>query len=233
MYSPVYDDETQLLSQTCLHVAFYPADRYTRQVDDAAAQAADEPGPVVPVEDERLLVAARRVLADAGWEGMTVEAVAEAAGLSRVTAWRLGASREALVATLLAELDRDYREAMWPVLVGPGNARDRFDAAVDALFDVIDRHLPLLLVSDTIFHRASANRSSFNEPFIRLFRDGIVDQSLPADGDDPDESADFVFNALCWPYVHLRGRHGWTPERARRRFHSLIRDGLVPAAPQD
>lgn len=196
--------------------------------DDAAGAVPEEPGSLAPVEDERLLVAARRVLADAGWDGMTVEAVAEAAGLSRVTAWRLGASREALVATLLNELDRDYREAMWPVLVGPGNARDRFDAAVDALFDVIDRHLPLLLVSDTVFHRASSTRNSFNEPFIRLFRDGIVDHSLLTVGDDPEESADFVFNALCWPYVHLRGRHGWSAERARRRFHSLIRHGLVP-----
>jgi hypothetical protein len=115
------------------------------------------------------------------------------------------------------------------VLVGQGNARDRFDAAVDSLCDVIDRHLPVPLVSDTVFHRASATRSSFNEPFIRLFRDGIVDHSLLAVGDDPDESADFVFNALCWPYVHLRGRHGWTPERALRRFHSLIRHELVPA----
>lgn len=182
------------------------------------------------VEDERLLGAARQVLADAGWEGLTVEAVADAAGLSRVTAWRLGASREALIATLLAELDRDYREAMWPVLVGRGNARDRFSAAVDALFDVIDAHLALLLASDTIFHRASSNRNSFNEPFIRLFRDGIVDGSLRTLDDHPDESADFAFNALCWPYVHLRGRHGWTAERARARFHNLIAHGLLPAA---
>jgi AcrR family transcriptional regulator len=199
--------------------------------DDPANAVAGGSEGAIPVEDERLLEAARRVLADAGWEGLTVEAVAESAGLSRVTAWRLGASREALVATLLSELDRDYRAAMWPVLVADGNARDRLDAAVEALFDVVDAHLPLLLASDTIFHRASSSRASFNEPFIRLFRDGIVDRSLLGAGDDPEESADFVFNALCWPYVHLRGRHGWTAERARRRFHDLIAHGLLSPAP--
>ena len=53
-----------------------------------------EPGTPDPVQDARLLAAAARVLEDAGWQGLTVEAVAEAAGLSRVTAWRLGASRD-------------------------------------------------------------------------------------------------------------------------------------------
>src|SRR5436853_355565 len=49
-----------------------------------------EPGTPEPVQDARLLAAAARVLGDAGWQGLTVEAVAEAAGLSRVTAWLLG-----------------------------------------------------------------------------------------------------------------------------------------------
>src|SRR5262250_2131663 len=95
-----------------------------------------EPGAPQPVQDARLLAAAARVLEDAGWQGLT----AEAAGLSRVTAWRLGASREALVATLLRELAVAYREAMWPALVGPGDARQRLDRALDALFGVIDSH---------------------------------------------------------------------------------------------
>ncbi len=133
----------------------------------AAGPAAAGPGAgggpsVVRVQDPRLLAAAQRVLEDAGWQGLTIEAVAEAAGLSRVTAWRLGATREALVASLIDELDQDYRRVMWPVLVGPGTARERMDGALEALFDVIDAHLPLLLASDTIFHRASASRAQLH-----------------------------------------------------------------------
>src|SRR6266536_2089471 len=143
------------------------------------------PGPATdqePVQDERLLAAAARVLRDAGWEGLTIEAVAEAAGLSRVTAWRLGASREALIASLLSQLGQDYRQAMWPAMVGTGTARERLDLAIDALFAVIDSHLPLLLASNTI----------------------------------------------CWPYVHLRGRHGWTSARARQRLRGLLGPRLDP-----
>ena len=190
-----------------------------------------EPGTPEPVQDVRLLAAAARVLEEAGWQGLTVEAVAEAAGLSRVTAWRLGASREALVAALLRDLAVAYRDAMWPALVGPGDARQRLGRAIDALFGVIDAHLPLLLASDQIFHRAKAASINFSEPFARLFRDGIVDGSIAPPGGDPAEAAELLFNTVCWSYVHLRGRHQWSAERARQELLALIEPGLVPGPP--
>ena len=202
----------------------------------AAPADGEQPGPgePQPVQDARLLAAAARVLEDAGWQGLTVEAVAEAAGLSRVTAWRLGASREALVATLLRELAVDYREAMWPALVGPGNARQRLDRALDALFGVIDAHLPLLLASDQVFHRAKAAQINFNEPFARLFTDGTADGSLAPPGEDPAAVAELLFNTVCWSYVHLRGRHHWPAERARQGLRRLITPALeaVPGTPR-
>jgi AcrR family transcriptional regulator len=199
-----------------------PAGQASAPVQASAGQA------IAPVQDARLLAAAQRVLEDAGWQGLTIEAVAEAAGLSRVTAWRLGASREALVATLLQELDEDYRRAMWPALVGAGNARQRLDQALDALFDVIDAHLPLLLASDTIFHRPSTSRLSFSEPFVRLFQDGTADESIALVGGSPAGAADLFFNTICWPYVHLRGRHRWSAERARSGLRALVTPALDP-----
>src|SRR5262245_27546140 len=190
-------------------------------------EAPGEPGTPEPVQDARLLAAASRVLEAAGWQGLTVEAVAEAAGLSRVTAWRLGASREGLVATFLRDLAVAYREAMWPALVGRGDARQRLDQALDALFGVIDAHLPLLLASDQVFHRAKAARINFNEPFARLFEDGIADGSLAPPGGDPAEAAELLFNTVCWSYVHLRGRHRWPAERARQGLRRLVTPGLV------
>jgi AcrR family transcriptional regulator len=202
-----------------------------RQQPGRAAGRADggrgEPGTPELVQDARLLAAAARVLKDAGRQGLTVEAVAEAAGLSRVTAWRLGASREALVATLLRDLAVAYREAMWPALVGPGDARQRLDRALDALFVVIDAHLPLLAASDQVFHRAGATSINFNEPFARLFEDGVADGSLAPPGGDPSEAAELLFNTVCWSYVHLRGRHHWPAERARHGLRRLITPGLV------
>jgi AcrR family transcriptional regulator len=187
-----------------------------------------EPEPTVPVQDERLLSAAQRVLADAGWQGLTVEAVAEAAGLSRVTAWRLGASRETLVAALLRSLDQDYRAAMWSALVSEGTARERLEAALTALFDVIDAHLPLLLASDQVFHRMRGVEINFNDPFRRLFEDGAVDGSITPPGGSAAEAASLLFNTVCWSYVHLRGRHHWPPGRTREGLRALITPSLGP-----
>ncbi|MGC1183942.1 MAG: TetR/AcrR family transcriptional regulator [Candidatus Dormiibacterota bacterium] len=179
------------------------------------------------VHDPRLLEAAVGVLAKTGWNSLTMDAVAEEAGLSRVTAWRLGATREALVASLLERLEDDYRRALWPALTGAGSARDRMGLALLALFDVAEAHLPLLLASDQVLHQASQSGINFNEPFARLFRDGLEDGSLACPGDDADQSADLLFNTACWAYVHLRGRHRWSRGKLRSQLTRMV---LPPSA---
>src|SRR2546430_15719370 len=92
------------------------------RADERTDGGSGEPGTPEPVQDARLLAAAARVLEDAGWQGLTVEAGAQAARLSRGTAWRLGASRAGPAAALLPGLAPAYREAMRPGL-GWGGGR--------------------------------------------------------------------------------------------------------------
>jgi hypothetical protein len=35
-----------------------------------------------------------------------------------------------------------------------------------------------------------------------------------------------VFNTVCWPYVHLRARHGWSPEKTRGLVLPLVLRGV-------
>jgi len=178
---------------------------------------------------DTLLDAAMAVLEQDGWDGLTLQAVAERAGISRVTAWRQAASKDQLVGCLLGRLASDYRETMWPILTAPGTGAERLKTALEALCEVADRHLPLLLASDMAFHRAHHGAPSvpFTEPLTRLIRDGVSDSSLnpPADCDTMGE---IVFNATCWPYVHLRGRHNWTPAKTRELLIQLVLGGLQP-----
>ena len=88
--------------------------------------------------------------------------------LLRRTRLRLAIVTMALVATLLRDLAVAYREAMGPALVGPGDARQRLGRGIDALFGVIDAHLPLLLASDQVFHRANA-ASTGERPSFRTW----------------------------------------------------------------
>jgi AcrR family transcriptional regulator len=187
-----------------------------------------ESAPAVGQVSDRLLDAAMAVLADDGWDGLSLQSAAERAGLSRVTAWRQASSKDHLVAALLTRLATDYRDTLWPILTAQGDGAERLDRALSALCDVADRHLPLLLASDTAFHRATDRVSppiSFIEPLTRLIRDGAADHSL-APPEDCETTGNVVFNAICWPYVHLRGRHGWTPAQARGLLIHLVMTGL-------
>jgi AcrR family transcriptional regulator len=180
----------------------------------------------------RLLDAAMAVLADDGWDGLSLQSAAEPAGLSRVTAWRQAASKDHPVAALLARLETDYRDTLWPILTAQGNGADRLERAFGALCDVADQHLPLLLASDAAFHWASEGAVqpfSFIEPLTRLIRDGVADNSL-SPSEDSQTTGDVIFNAICWPYVHLCGRHGWTDAKARGFLIDLIMTSLRNSA---
>lgn len=185
-----------------------------------------------PVSD-KLADAAMETLAEGGWDALSLQSVAERAGVSRVTAWRQATSKDHLVNALLGRLAVDYRDTMWPILTAPGTGAERLEAALHGLCDVADRHLPLLLASDAAFHRANQEAQptvAFTEPLVRLIRDGVTDGSL-APPEDCETMGQVVFNTTCWPYVHLRGRHDWSAARARKLLILLVMGGLRgPAA---
>src|SRR5436190_21416799 len=102
--------------------------------------------------EETLLEATVAVLGDEGWDRLSLERIAERAGTSRVTLWRRGITRDALVDALLTRLTDDYQRSLWSILTSPGTGRARLEGALRALCEVADRHLQLLLASDTAFH---------------------------------------------------------------------------------
>jgi AcrR family transcriptional regulator len=177
--------------------------------------------------DASLLAAALVALQEVGWKHLTLERVAVAAGVSRVTLWRQGVTLEQIIEGLLVQLTAGYREALWPILTAEGTGKVRLTAALVALCGVAEQHLPLLLATDTIFHEAhNLTQTDFTEPIIRLLRDGMSDGSIR--DVDSHEMADVLFNTVCWKYVHLRARHHWTPERIQALLLNLILEGLVP-----
>jgi AcrR family transcriptional regulator len=178
--------------------------------------------------DARLREDTITVLHERGWDGLTLERVAEVSGRARSTLWRQGLTREALIGALVGELAEGFREAMFPVLTAGGTGRERLRQALEALCELIDRHLPLMLATDEAFHQhpAPGQPPDYLRPFITFLREGAADGSLNP-GDDVIETADVVFNTVAWPYVHLRGRHGWPADRARDRVVGVVLDGVA------
>src|SRR5436305_6979991 len=98
--------------------------------------------------DEELRRATIQVLSEGGWDGLTLERVAEAAGRARSTLWRQGLSRDVLVGALTGELAEDFRATMYPVLTAGGTGRERLVLGLEALCDLLERHLPLMPATD-------------------------------------------------------------------------------------
>jgi AcrR family transcriptional regulator len=182
----------------------------------------------VPVVDAELRDATISVLRERGWEGLTLERVAEVARRARSTLWRQGLTRDVLVTALAGDLASDFRAAMYPVLTSEGTGRERLERGLDALCELIERHLPLLLATDEAFHQDTGpgQPPDYLYPFIQFLREGADDGTL-APGDDLVVAADVVFNAVAWPYVHLRGRHKWSARRARKRIVGLLLNGIA------
>ncbi len=186
----------------------------------------NEGGPVV---DGVLRDATIAVLRERGWRGLTLERVAEVAGRARTTLWRQGLRREHLLGALVGELAADFRDTMYPILTAGGTGRERLQRSLEALCDLLDRHLPLMLATDEAFHQypAPGEPPDYLHPFIRFLREGEADGSI-APIDDVVAAADVAFNAVAWPYVHLRGRHEWPADVAKTRVVGVVLNGIAP-----
>jgi len=169
------------------------------------------------------------VLHERGWQGLTLERVAEVSGRARSTLWRQGVTREALVAALIGELAADFQATMYPILTSPGSGRERLERSLEALCDLLDRHLPLMLATDEAFHQETApgRPPDYLHPFIQFLREGAADGSL-GPVDDVVLAANLAFNGVAWPFVHLRGRHGWPAETTKVGIVAVVLDGLAP-----
>jgi AcrR family transcriptional regulator len=177
--------------------------------------------------DQTLREATISVLRERGFTGLTLERVAEVAGRARSTLWRQRLSREALVGALIGDLAADFRTTMYPILTSPGTGRERLERGLNALCDLLERHLPLMLATDEPFHQDTApgEPPDYLHPFITFLREGAADGSIEFGG-DVVLAADLAFNGVAWPYVHFRGRHDWPARKARIHVVAVVLKGL-------
>lgn len=173
--------------------------------------------------DAEALRRARDAIEQCGWEAATMERLAAALGVSRMTLHRRGVRREHVLQALGGLLQDDYRRALWPALTAAGSGGERLRLALLGLCEVTEANLALLAAVDSaerdeIFHEsgdAVLTQPIFTEPLQALLRDGVADGSLALAPDEPlDEVATVLFNLLSWTYRHLRLAHRWPPQRA-------------------
>ncbi len=210
-------------------------DREAGPVLAGADRATRGDGPVGP--DPVVVDAVARLIDRGGLAALSMTAIAEEAGLSRVTLHRRGSTIEDYVITVFGRVSDALRAALWPVLTGPGSAAERLRAGLEGLCRVAEEHRGVMRALYGVAGRPSPGdpdrltSADSAEPFERLLRDGLVDGTLTSD--DPTADAVLVLNATGWTYLHLRSAHGWKEERARSRsVDTAIAQFLVDRSPE-
>lgn len=212
-----------------------PGTRPDRAGDGSANADEPERTQVAP----KIVDAARFVLAEDGPAGATLERIAAAAGVSRMTLHRQGVTKADIIRALGERFEAEHKEAMWQALVARGTAAERLRLALELLCRLVERNGPTLDALGVparaeIFHDPGPDaltRSAFVEPLERLLLDGAIDGTLQTG--DARETATVLFNAVGHTYRHLRTGHGWSAKRAREGVLALVLDGLVRAPASD
>jgi AcrR family transcriptional regulator len=190
---------------------------------------------VATLVSPEVLGAAQRLAERHALASASMEEIAREAGITRVTLYRRGETRAAILAALRDELAREERDVLLPILAGEGDARARLTEALRALCGSTDARAELLAgldaaARDSIYHEAgdeALTRSEFAAPIVRLLRDGALDGSVRA-FPDVEEAATVLYNQVCWTYTHLRREHRWSAEHATRAVIDLAVGGLRP-----
>ncbi|TDU89241.1 TetR family transcriptional regulator [Kribbella voronezhensis] len=184
--------------------------------------------------DSRLLAVATELLDQDGWTALSLDRIAERAGVSRATVWRAGLTRANVELVLRRKLAADYQELMWHPLTMPGSGLDRLQAALRSLCAVAERNLPLLAHTDLAFHEpdldAAGLELDYFGPWLRILEQAAADGSLPP-VDNPTRFVVALTDALLLTYVHLRAHHstyGWTPDSTADHLITLLTHGYLP-----
>jgi AcrR family transcriptional regulator len=173
------------------------------------------------------------VLVKHGYAGLTLERIAEEAGLNRVTLHRRGLSKDQIFNALVAQTVQGYRDAFWPALAADGTGAERLQIGLDAMLEDTERNVDVLLAVraqvDTLYHQdEDAERPAYTvvDPIELLVRDGVADGSLRES--DPKETALLLSNWVGWTYLHLRTAHRLEPKQARSLVLRRVMQALMP-----
>ncbi|HEX4188063.1 MAG TPA: helix-turn-helix domain-containing protein [Solirubrobacteraceae bacterium] len=176
---------------------------------------------------ERILRAARRLFGERGVSCVSMDEIAEAAGVGKGTLFRRFGSRASLAAAVLSERERAFQEGFIrgePPL-GPGAPpQERLIAFGEALLDTLELHSELLLA-------AESGAARFAHPAYRVHRLHVMLLLGEADARcDSEVLADTLLSGFSAElFVYLRRGRGLELERLKEGWRELVRR-TVPSA---
>jgi len=177
---------------------------------------------------QRILTSAAKLFSERGADCVSIDEVADAAGVGKGTVFRRFGSRAALLLAVLGERERRFQEELIrgePPL-GPGAPpRERLIALGEALLDLLERHASLLAAAEVGAERLlSAPYGAY-----RLHATLLLREADP--GCDAELLADYLLGALsAQQFVYLRELRGVPLQRLKEAWSDLVSRSLKSAA---
>jgi AcrR family transcriptional regulator len=169
---------------------------------------------------ERILCAARRLFDERGAGCVSMDEIAEAAGVGKGTLFRRFGSRASLAAAVLSERERVFQEAIIrgePPL-GPGAPpAARLVAFGETMLDTLDAHSELLIAAET-------GPARYGHPAYAIHRLHVTLLLREADPDcDAELLADTLLAGLgAELFVYLRQIRGMPLDRLKDGWRELV-----------
>jgi len=177
----------------------------------------------------RILLTAQRLFAQRGVSCVSMEEIAERAGVGKGTLFRRFGSRAALARAVLSERERTFQEAIIRGVppLGPGACPgERLVAFGEAVLDMLEENVELLIA-------AEAGGERFNSAPYAVYR---LHMTLLLREADPACDAEYLAETLlaCLGadfYLYLREAREMDTARLKRGWRELV-GRIVPAVPE-
>jgi AcrR family transcriptional regulator len=177
---------------------------------------------------DRILCTATRLFAERGADCVSMDEVAEAAGVGKGTVFRRFGSRAALAQAVLSEHERAFQEQIirgCPPL-GPGAApRERLSAFGEGVLDLMHRHAELMAAAD----HGGVRLVSAPYGVYRLHVTLLLRAAVPRC--DAELLADMLLGALSAElFIHLHHAREMPLERLKAGWRELVARALSDKA---
>ncbi|RSN63123.1 TetR family transcriptional regulator [Amycolatopsis sp. WAC 04182] len=172
----------------------------------------------------KILKAAEELFAARPAADVTMEDIAQAAGVGRATLYRRYPDRSAIAVALLDEHERELQERLLtgPPPLGPGAPpAERLAAFYAAMIGLLARHAHLVLGTEV-------GHSRFTSGPYRLWRTHVRHLAEQAKAKDPDALADILLAPLAADvFLHQTGELGLSADRITDALAEQARRALA------
>jgi AcrR family transcriptional regulator len=170
----------------------------------------------------KILEAATRLIERHGIERVSMDMLAEEAGVGKGTIFRRFGDRAGLAHALLDDHERAFQESLirGEPPIGPGAPpAERLRAFGHAMIDVLEAHGEVILAG-----QSGSPCARFRSPPFRAYRAHVTSLLTELDPRiDADYHADSLLAVLAADqYRHLRQERGMTVERVRAGWDSVV-----------